>query len=65
MQVGDKVILSAIGMERYMDEPDNPRYTLGVIDSHYCRYDDFDFDVTWSNGESNIYMRDDLQVIKC
>ena len=36
MQVGDKVILSAVGMERYIDEPDNPRNTLGVIDDdHY------------------------------
>lgn len=65
MQVGDKVILSAVGMERYMDEPDNPRNTLGEIDSDYFGYDEFDFNVTWCNGESNIYMRDELQVIQC
>lgn len=64
MQVGDKVILSAVGMERYMDEPDNPRNTLGVIDSNYDD-DEFEFHVTWINGESNVYMRDDLQVIQC
>lgn len=63
MKVGDKVILSAAGMIEYMDEPDNPHNTLGFID---CDYDgDFDYYVVWCNGESNIYMREDLQVIKC
>lgn len=64
MKVGDKVILSAVGMERYMDEPVNPRNTMGeVVDFDYDVY--FDYYVVWCNGETNVYMRDDLQVIKC
>lgn len=63
MQVGDKVILSAVGMERYIDEPDNTRNTLGVIVDDYDG--DFDYYVVWCNGESNVYMRDELQVIQC
>lgn len=63
MKVGDKVILSAVGMGEYMDEPDNPHNTLGVIDSGYDG--DFNYYVVWCNGESNIYMREDLQVIQC
>lgn len=63
MKVGDKVILSAVGMDDYMDEPDNPHNTIGVIDSD-CDWG-FDYCVVWCNGESNIYMREDLQVIQC
>lgn len=63
MQVGDKVILSAVGIDRYIDEPDNPRNTLGEIVAVYKI--DIAYDVIWSNGECNIYTRDDLQVIKC
>lgn len=64
MKIGDKVIMSEIGMCRYDGNPDNPSYTLGVIDSN-CKYLEFEFRVIWSNGESNIYYPDDLQVIQC
>lgn len=64
MKVGDKVILSAVGIDRYVGESYNPRNTLGVIDSLY-NYIDFECHVTWFNGEKNVYMRDDLQVIQC
>lgn len=63
MKVGDRVILSAVGMEQYMDEADNPHNTLGVIDSEWDG--DFDYYVVWCNGESNVYMIEDLQVIQC
>lgn len=66
MKVGDKVILSAVGMERYVDEPINPRNTLGELVEIDSDYDgDFDYYVVWCNGETNVYMRDDLQVIQC
>lgn len=67
MKVGDKVILSDVGMKAYGDGDDfNPWFTIGTIEelSHEIM-EGFMFYVNWSNGYGNAYRTEDLQVIKC
>lgn len=62
MKIGDKVIMSELGEDSYIDSPFNPHNTLGVIDD---AGDDGEFylRVTWSNGRSDFYSRDELELI--
>ena len=67
MQVGNKVILSDIGMKAYGDGDDfNPWFTIGTIEAPTRELmEGFMFYVKWSNGYSNVYRPEDLKVIQC
>lgn len=66
-KVGDKVILSAVGMVAYGDGDDfNPWFTIGTIEEPSRELmEGFMFYVKWSNGYGNAYQPEDLQVIQC
>lgn len=67
MKVGDKVILSDVGMKAYGDvDPWNPWFTLGTFERPAREpIDGFMFYVKWSNGYGNAYRTEDIQVIQC
>lgn len=67
MKVGDKVILSDVGMNDYGEEHIcNPWFTLGTIEGPSSSVTaGFMFYVKWSNGYSNVYRPEDLKVIQC
>lgn len=67
MKVGDKVILSSVGMEAYGDSNVcNPLFTLGTIEEPIRKPNNgFMFYVKWSNEYANVYRPEDLQVIQC
>lgn len=67
MKVGDRVILSDVGMKAYGDtDPCNPWFTLGTFERTLREpKNGFTLYVKWSNGYANSYRIKDLQVIQC
>lgn len=62
MKIGDKVIISNAGLNKYNEGSDNPKNTLGVI-SEVNAGDDFPIGVVWFNGSFNVYQGEDLTII--
>lgn len=60
--VGTKVIINSEGHDRYKSGPDNPVGLVGIVEDSSEEHDWID--VSWPNGEENVYEIDTLDIVE-
>ncbi len=76
IKVGDKVRMTQVAKDKYMDEEDNPHNGVGTVykdarsgddptdmNDFYALLLDIPYFVTWDNGKQNAYTDEEIELV--